>query len=407
MTRREHAQRHDDPARRRGADGTTMNLTDEQRELRQLAARIAADRYAPLARRWDSERTPMPAEDRRFLAEKGLLALSLPEDVGGGGRPLLDALLVVEEFAKANPLSAWPIFEASTGPARVIDLFGTPEQRAEFLPPVTRGDTLIAISMSEPEAGSAVTDALTRAEIAGDELVINGAKRWCSGAGHAEQYLVYVRLGPERGAKGIGAVLVDRDTPGLTFGPQEHLMGHRGVGSADMFFTDVRVPLSRLIVAPGGFGKLFSAFSVERLGNATMSLAIGQAALDRTAAYVQERRQFGKEIISFQLVQGLLAEMIVQVDAARMLIHRAAAGAGTGVPVPLEASIAKVFANEMAKRVSDLAMQAHGGYGYAEEYEIERMHRDAHGWAIAGGTPSMQRLRIAADYLGRRFDQRA
>jgi butyryl-CoA dehydrogenase len=138
-----------------------------------------------------------------------------------------------------------------------------------------------------------------------------------------------------------------------------------------------------------------------------MSLAIGQAALDRTAAYVQERRQFGKEIISFQLVQGLLAEMIVQVDAARMLIHRAAAGAGTGVPVPLEASIAKVFANEMAKRVSDLAMQAHGGYGYAEEYEIERMHRDAHGWAIAGGTPSMQRLRIAADYLGRRFDQRA
>jgi butyryl-CoA dehydrogenase len=132
-----------------------MNLTDEQRELRQLAARIAADRYAPLARRWDSERTPMPAEDRRFLAEKGLLALSLPEDVGGGGRPLLDALLVVEEFAKANPLSAWPIFEASTGPARVIDLFGTPEQRAEFLPAARRGSERSWWTATHPGSPSA------------------------------------------------------------------------------------------------------------------------------------------------------------------------------------------------------------------------------------------------------------
>ncbi|RYF58512.1 MAG: acyl-CoA dehydrogenase, partial [Comamonadaceae bacterium] len=212
--------------------------------------------------------------------------------------------------------------------------------------------------------------------------------------------------GPEKGAAGMGAVLIDRDAPGLTFGPQENLMGFRGIGSADMFLTDVRVPVTDIIVPKGGFRKLFTAFSIERLGNATMSLAVGQTALDRTARYVRERHQFGREISEFQMVQSSVADMVVQVEAARLLIARAAVNAGTGAPDPLEASVAKCFANEMAKRVSDLAMQMHGGYGYSEEYEIERLHRDAHGWALAGGTPAMQRIRIASEYLGRRYDQR-
>jgi butyryl-CoA dehydrogenase len=184
-------------------------------------------------------------------------------------------------------------------------------------------------------------------------------------------------------------------------------MGFRTVHSADMFFDDVRVPVDNIIVPEGGFKKLFTAFSIERLGNATNSLAIGQAALDKVAAYVQERKQFGKQIVEFQLVQGSLADMVMQVDATRLLIYRAAQHAGTGTPVPLEASIAKCFANEMAKNVSDLAVQLLGGYGYSAEYDVERMHRDAHGWALAGGTPSMQRIRIVSEYLGRRFDQRA
>jgi butyryl-CoA dehydrogenase len=173
-----------------------------------------------------------------------------------------------------------------------------------------------------------------------------------------------------------------------------------------MYFNDVEVPADDIIVQKGGFRKLFSAFSVERLGNSTMSLAIGQTALDRTARYVQERKQFGRDIVDFQTIQASLADMVVQVEAARLLIYRAAAHAGTGTPLPLEASVAKCFANEMAKRVSDVALQLHGGYGYSAEYEIERLHRDAHGWALAGGTPTMQRIRIASEYLGRRFDQR-
>jgi butyryl-CoA dehydrogenase len=384
-----------------------IDLTDEQRDLRDLAAQLARDVYAPRALEWDRDRTPFPVEERRRLAELGLLALTLPEEYGGGGRPLLDALIVQEELAKACPLAAWPVFEASAGPARVVHLFGTDEQRKRILPPVVRGEVTIAISISEPDAGSAATDVRTSARIEGDEVVINGSKRWCSGAGHAEQYLVYVRFGAALGGRGMGAVLVDKDTPGLTFGPQEQLMGHRGVGSADMYFTDVRVPVENIIVPEGGFSKLFTAFSIERLGNSTMCLAIGQAALDRTAKYVQERQQFGKDIAEFQMVQAGLADMVIQVEAARLLIYRAAVNAGTGAPVPLEASVAKCFANDMAKKVSDMAIQLHGGYGYSAEYELERMHRDAHGWAIAGGTPAIQRTRIAAEYLGRRFDQRA
>ena len=318
----------------------------------------------------------------------------------------MDALVVIEEIAKTCQLAAFPIFEASTGPARVIELLGSPTQKERFLPPVAAGDKTIALAISEPDAGSAATDVDTAAQLEGDDLVITGGKRWCSGAGQAEQYLVYVRLGPEMGAQGLGAVIVDREAPGLTFGPQEKMMGFHGVGSADMFFDNVRVPAENLIVEKGGFGRLFRAFSIERLGNATMSLAIGQSCLDRCVRYANERRQFGRQLVDFQLVQATLADMIMQVEAARLLVHRAATGAGFGMPVSLEASIAKCFANEMAKRVSDWAIQLHGAYGYTQEYVVERLHRDAHGWAIAGGTTNLQRLRIAADYLGRRLDQR-
>ncbi|TDB84658.1 acyl-CoA dehydrogenase [Actinomadura sp. KC216] len=381
-------------------------LDSDQRDLREMVAALAAERFAPNAREWDSGRTPLPAVERRGLAELGLLGITIPEKYGGEGRPLLDALIVLEELAKASPVAAWPVFEACTGPARVIELLGTEEQKARLLPPIAAGEKTLAVSISEPDAGSAATDMTTRGRIDGDEIVLNGVKRWCSGAGHSEWYLVYVRLADRPGAKGIGAVVVDGDTPGLTFGPQERLMGFRGIGSADIVFTDARVPLENLIVPAGGFSKLFTAFSIERLGNATMSLAVGQSALDRAARHVAEREQFGRRIADFQLVQGAIADMVMRVEAARLLIYAAASDAGRAAPSPLAASIAKCTANEMAKVVSDLSIQLHGGYGYSEEYEVERLHRDAHGWSLAGGTPNVQRVRIASEYLGLRFDQR-
>jgi len=383
-----------------------FSLSEDQLALRELSARIAKERYESQAVKWDLAGTTLPTEERRLLGRLGLLGATLPVEHGGGGRPLLDALVIIEEIAKVCQLAAFPVFEATTGAARVIELLGTPEQKLRFLPPVASGEKTIALAVSEAEAGSAATDVQTRCEADGDEVIINGVKRWCSGAGHAEQYLVYVRMGSEPGGKGLGAVLVDGDAPGLTYGSQQDYMGFRGIGSADMHFDNVRVSRDNVIVGKGGFKKLFAAFSIERLGNATMSLAIGQSCIDRSSVYVQQRRQFGRELIDFQLVQANLADMIIQVEAARLLVYRAAINASHGAPAALEASIAKCFANEMAKRVSDLAIQLHGGYGYTAEYTVERLHRDAHGWAIAGGTANMQRLRVVSEYLGRRLNQR-
>jgi butyryl-CoA dehydrogenase len=264
----------------------------------------------------------------------------------------------------------------------------------------------MALAISEPDAGSAATDMTTWARVQGGQVVLNGVKRWSSGAGHAELYLVYCRLSDAPGAKGIGAVVVEKDTPGFTFSERHMHMGFRGVASADMYFDDCHVPAENVIVPAGSFSRLFQAFSIERLGNATMSVAICQAALDHAARYVQEREQFGRPVIDFQAVQMALADMVMRTSAARLLLWQAASGAGHGAPKAIEASIAKCFANEAARFVSDAGLQLFGGYGYSSEYPMERYFRDAVGWSIAGGTTTMQRTRIASEYVGRRFDQR-
>ena len=381
-------------------------LSSNQHELRRAARELAQAEFAPLAEQWDREATLLPDDQRRRLGELGYLGLTLPEQYGGSGTPLLHALLVIEEFAKACPAAAFAIFEACVGAARVIELLGTPEQRERWLPPVVAGDATMAVAISEPNAGSAATDLQTKAHLEGDEIVLNGSKRWCSGAGHSELYLVYCRLSDEPGSRGIGAVMVEKGTPGLTFGPRQVHMGFRSVAHADIFFDDCRVHADNLVVPPGGFKNLFSVFSIERLGNATMSLAIAQAALDRSAGYVVEREQFGRPIADFQAVQLALADMVMRTEAARLLIWRAASNAGTGYPVTLETSVAKCYANETAREVATLAMELHGGYGYSPEYPIERMLRDSYGWLVAGGTPTMQRMRIVSEFLGRRVNQR-
>jgi alkylation response protein AidB-like acyl-CoA dehydrogenase len=385
---------------------TGWHADGELRELADMARQVACERYAPRAAAWDAAREPFPHDERRYLGSLGLLGICLPERFGGSGAPLLHALVVIEELAKECRPAAFQVFEANTGPARVLALLGTEEQQGRFLPGIIAGEATMALAISEPDAGSAATDLTTRAKQAGGDFTVNGAKRWISNGSEADSYLVYTRLNDEPGARGIGAMIIEADRAGVSFGQAERLMGFRGIPSADVIFDDVLVPGANLVVPAGGFGQLFKGFSIERLGNATMSLAIGQAALDRTVAYALERQQFGKPLIEFQAVQMTLADMVLQVEAARLLIERAARHAGAGLPDPLEVSLAKCTANEMAKRVSDLAMQVHGGNGLTEEYGIERLHRDAHGWAVAGGTPTMQRIRIVSELLGRRFDQR-
>jgi alkylation response protein AidB-like acyl-CoA dehydrogenase len=379
---------------------------DDQKAIRSLAANVAKQRFSPRAAVWDAERTPFPHEERRYLASLGFLGISLPPEFGGSGANMTETLIVIEELAKQCRPAAFQVFEANTGAAQVVNQIGSPEQRQRFLPQVITGESTIAVAISEPDAGSAATDMTTTAKDSGSTFLLNGTKRWISNGGEADVYLVYCRMTDEPGARAIGSILVKADTPGVSFGPSEKLMGFRGIPSADVIFDEVTVSAENVVTRPGEFSKLFRAFSAERLGNATMSLALGQAGLDRSIDYANSRRQFGKPLIEFQSIQQTLADMVLQVEAARLMIKRAAENAGTGLPDSFETSLAKCTSNEMAKRVTDMAIQLHGANGYTEDYGIERLHRDAHGWAIAGGTPTMQRTRIISELLGRKFDQR-
>lgn len=383
-----------------------FRLSEEQEQLRDAARRFARERLPAVAEELEARNEAVPRELLREYAELGFLGVNVPEALGGLGLGNLEALLVLEEFARISSAVAFPVFESSVGPVRAIERFASPELAQAVVPAVCRGEKVVAVAMSEPQAGSALTDLATRAVIDGDEIVINGSKRWCSGGGHADGYVVYCRLSDDPGARGIGAVYVEKDTPGLSFGPPEQLMGFRGIPSSDLFFDDVRIPVGHLIVPAGGFGKLMAAFDLERCGNATMAMAQAAAALEDVLEYVQEREQFGKPIVEFQAVQLKLAEMQMQVDGARLLIYRAACNAQDGLPSILDSSVAKCYANEIARTVTGHAVQLMGGYGYSREYPMERRLRDAWGWGIAGGAIDIQKVNIAAAMVGRRFDQR-
>jgi butyryl-CoA dehydrogenase len=384
-----------------------FRLSPEQEQLREAARRFAAAELPALALELEEKHAPVPAALMKRYADLGFLGINLPAEHGGHGMGHLDAVLVLEELAKISPAVAFPVFESCFGPILAIAHFAPEALKKKLIAQVVKGQSIVAVSMSEPDAGSALTDLKTSARRDKDAFVLKGQKRWCSGAGHADGYLVYCRMSGDAGAKGIGALYVEKGAPGFTFGKPERLMGFRGVPSADMFFDDVRVPLANVVVSPPeGFRKLMEAFDLERCGNATMSLAIAQSALDYALAYVQERRQFGKPIVEFQAVQLRLAEMAMKVDAARLLIYRAVCNAAAGLPSIRESSIAKCYANEMVREVAGSALQLLGAYGYSKEFPLEQRLRDAWGWGIAGGAIDIQKVNIASALAGRRFDQR-
>jgi butyryl-CoA dehydrogenase len=383
-----------------------FQLTEEQRSLQETARRYAQSRLPEIARHCEETNHAPDKELVKEFAEMGFLGINVPEQYGGLGLGNLEALLVLEEFGKISSAVGFPVFESCVGPVRAIERFGSESLRQRVVPAVCRGEIQVAVSMSEPQAGSALTDLTTRGEKKGDKVILNGTKRWCSGGGHADGYVVYCRMSRDEGARGIGAVYVEKDTPGITFGQPESLMGFRGVPSSDIYFDNATVPADNVVVPAGGFKKLMEAFDLERCGNATMGLAQASGALEDVLAYVQEREQFGKQLIEFQGVQIKLAEMQMRVEAARLLIHRAASNAQDGLPSILDSSLAKCFANEIAREVCGHAVQLMGGYGYSREYPMERRLRDSWGWGIAGGAIDIQKVNITGAMVGRRFDQR-
>ncbi len=383
-----------------------FQLSDEQRMLQETVREFADRECQPLAALWDREARVPDDGILEQMVSMGLIGMCLPEAYGGGGQDLLSAILCIEQLARVSPLCAAGVFESNVGPVRVIERFGTEEQRKRFLPLVCQGKMQISVGMTEAEAGSALTDLRTKAEPVAGGWRLNGRKVFCTGGGHSEAYMVYCRFGDTLGAKGIGAIVVEKGTPGFSFGKQEQYMGLRGFPGSDLVFEDCVVPDENLVVAAGGFRSLMECFDIERCGNATMALGIATGALEVARDYALERETFGKPIADRQAIQMLIADMAIRVDAARLLVYRAAVNAGGSVPSVQETSMAKVFANETAKAVTDMAMEVLGGYGYSAEYPVERMLRDSRGWPLAGGTLQMQKIIIAATVLRRRFDQR-
>tara|TARA_Y100001960_G_scaffold327725_1_gene414841 strand:+ start:352 stop:1284 length:933 start_codon:yes stop_codon:yes gene_type:complete len=309
----------------------------------------------------------------------GFMGINVAEKYGGIGLGNLEAIIVSEEFSKLSTALAFPIFESCVGPVKAIEHFANEDLRQRVLPAVCRGEALVAVSMSEPQAGSALTDLTTHADLRNDKIIRNGQKRWCSGGGHSDGYVVYCRMSDEPGAKGIGAVYVEKGTLGLSFGKREQLMGFRGVLSADIVFDNVELPLENQIVPAGIFRQLMETFDLERCENSTTSLGLAVGAFESALEYVVQRHQFGKPIIEFQAVQMKLAQMAMRIEASRLLIYRAIANAGKGLPSMFESYVPKCFANEITREVCGTALQLFGAYGYSKEFRMEQRFRDAWG----------------------------
>lgn len=383
-----------------------FTLSEEQQMLVETIRKMGQrDKFKDLAKHVD-ETGEFPFHLLKTYADMGLLGMTVSPEHGGGGQPAMNAILCIEELAKFSPMIAAPVFESNVGPVRVIDIFGTEEQKRTIVPGVCRGEYSVSVCMTEPEAGSDLTALSTRAVEDGDEYILNGKKCFITGGGHASHYMVYTRFGDVKGYKGIGGLLVEKGTPGFTFGKQEQFMGLRGMPSCDLYFDDVRVPRKNLVIPPGEFNKLMSTFDIERCGNAAMCLGVAGGAYEEARAYAMERKAFGRPICEFQAVQFMMVDMATRLDAARLLVYRAINGAGRGLPSIYEASMAKAYANEMVVEVTNQAMQVFGGYGYSHEFPMERMYRDAKAWGVAGGTIQMLKVGIAGMIFGRRFDQR-
>jgi butyryl-CoA dehydrogenase len=374
-------------------------MTNELEAFRKRVVEYAAV-YRDQAATWDERDEVDIAPIVRCAREYGLTGIIIDEKYGGAGLGALEWTIAVEEIARTalNWIPAEPLFMTS-GPGPAIILASDNEAlKQEILPRVVAGEALVAINITEPGAGSAMTDLATVAVEDGETFVVDGSKRYITGAGQVDYLVTFCRFDDTPGAKGIGAVLIERDRDGVKYGRNPHWLGLRGVPHGELSLEGVRVPRQNLLFPPGRFARLMSAFNLERLHNAILSMGFAQAALDMTKDFVNQRQQFGRPIVEFQGVQWQVADMHVDVEAARTLIYRAATNAIEGkYPQALDISIAKLFANEMGVRVVHRAADLHGAAGYTKDLPIERLLRDVLVMPSAGGTLNILRNTIAAE----------
>lgn len=378
-----------------------FKLTEDQ-EIFRAAVRAFAERHlrdGAVARAHSAE---YPWDVARLMAEQGLLGITIAEQSGGIGGTLLDAVLAIEEVARACPRSADVIQAGNFGAIRVLAEFGSPDHKKRYLENLLKGEGLISVAMTEPNAGSAVTDLTTKAVPDGDGYRVSGSKIFTTHGVHATVFLVYVRFGP--GVDGIGSVLIERPSPGFTTGRSSRFLS--GENWAELNFDNVFVPKENVLLGPGGFKKQINGFNVERVGNTARALALGRYAYNAAREHALVRQQFGRALCEFQGTQWKFANMKMQLDAAQLLLYRAVANAKGGIPSAEETAIAKAFCNKTGFDVASESMQVMGGTGYSEEALVEYCFRRTRGWMIAGGTIEMMLNRIAESVFERTFSQR-
>ncbi len=376
-----------------------FELTDEQQLIRDAVREFAEAEIVPIAAEIDRDHR-FPAELLPKLAEMNLMGMTFPEKEGGAGTDYVSYVIAVEEISRAcastgiimsshNSLATWPIYT-----------FGNRAQKDQYMHDMTSGRRLGAFALTEPAAGTDAAAGTTTATPTADGYALNGSKMFISNAPHAEIYIVFAKTDPDRGTRGISAFIVEKDTPGFAVGEAEHKMGIRGSSTPPLYFTDCRVPKEALLGEEGeGFKIAMATLDGGRIGVSAQALGIAQAALEASVDYAKERVQFGKPIANLQAIQWMIADSALEVDAARLLVYRAAACVASGRPYSTEGAMAKLFASETATRVAGRAIQIHGGYGYTEAYPVERNYRDAKITELYEGTSEVQRMVIARSAL--------
>ena len=372
-----------------------FELTDEQELIREAVREFADAEVAPIAAEVDRDHR-FPHELLPKMADLNLMGMPFPEKMGGAGADEVSYVIAVEEVSRAcastgcilsahSSLATWPIYK-----------FGTPAQHDRYLHDMASGRRLGAFALTEPAAGTDAGAGTCTAILSGDEYVLNGSKIFITNAPFAEVYIVFAKTDPAKGTRGMSAFIVEKGTPGFSVGEAEHKLGIRGSSTPPLYFNDCHIPKDALLDGEGyGFKVAMQTLDGGRIGIAAQALGIAQAALDASVAYAKERVQFGKPIATLQAIQWMIADMATEIDAARLLVYRAAWCMDNDRPYGTEGAMAKLFASETATRVCGKAIQIHGGYGYTESYPVERNYRDAKITEIYEGTSEVQRMVIA------------
>ena len=383
-----------------------FELSTDQREIQALAREFAQAEIEPNASRWDREHG-FPRELFAKLADLGLMGVCIPEEYGGAGADFLSYILVLEELSRADAGVGVTVAVHTSAVTLPILGFGTDEQRSRFVPPLARGEAIGAFALTEPEAGSDAGSLRTAATPDGDGWSITGSKQWITNGGFGGTVLLFARTDPDTpGAKGVSAFVLDGDQVRVT--REEEKLGLNSSSTVDLAIDGAHVERDRLLHEEGrGFSVAMSTLDGGRIGIAAQAVGIAQAAYEAARAYALERRQFGKAIAEFQAIQWKLADMATEIDAARLLVHRAAWLKEEGMPHTEAGAKAKLFASEVARRQTAEAIQVLGGYGYTKEFPVERYYRDAKITEIYEGTSEIQRLVIARSILGLRERQLA